>query len=68
MIKKLLNLEVNPQIIMWVNCFLTNREQRVKVNSKVSPILVTNTGAPQGCVLSPVLFTPTIVQQSIRAI
>lgn len=57
MIKKLLDLEVNPKLIIWINSFLTNRKQNVKLNATVSPILSINTGAPQGCVLSPVLFT-----------
>ena len=36
--------------------FLTTRQQRVCVGNVSSSILETNTGAPQGCVMSPVLF------------
>merc|ERR1712121_268435 len=45
-------------IIHWINMFLTNRTPIVQLNKKVFSYLVTtNIGAPQGSVLSPVLFT-----------
>ena len=37
--------------------FLTNRSQYVKFNNVESTKIHTNTGAPQGCVIYPVLFT-----------
>ena len=37
--------------------FLTSRPQRVRIGSHTSSTLALNTGAPQGCVLSPLLFT-----------
>ena len=37
--------------------FLSNRPQCVRVGDIKSPVLVSNTGAPQGCVLSPFLYT-----------
>ena len=57
LLKKLLDMGVNCNILLWIEKFLTFRPQFVKVNSAHSSILYTNTGAPQGCVLSPVLFT-----------
>ena len=57
LVSKLLNMTVNPKIIDWIFSFLTNRPQRVLIGQAVSDVLVTNTGAPQGCVLSPALFT-----------
>ena len=36
---------------------MTDRPQQVRIGNTLSEVLVTNTGAPQGCVLSPVLFT-----------
>ena len=60
MVRKLLRMEVNPTLIQWVYSFLTNRPQRVKITSPqevCSGVIKTNTGAPQGCVLSPALFT-----------
>ena len=53
MIKKLQNLHVPLSMTRWIFDFLSNRPQRVRVADQLSPVLVTNTGAPQGCVLSP---------------
>jgi hypothetical protein len=57
LMQKLINMDVNPSLILWIEQFLTSRSQYVKFNGTNSDILVTNTGAPQGCVLSPLLFT-----------
>ena len=57
LVNKLLDMTVNPEIIKWIYSFLTDRPQQVTVGQAVSDVLVTNTGAPQGCVLSPALFT-----------
>ena len=57
MMQKLVNMNVNAKLILWVNEFLTNRPQYVKLMNTMSDTIVTNTGAPQGCVLSPILFT-----------
>ena len=43
--------------IAWVLEFLSNRPQYVFLNENSSNVLVTNTCTPQGCVISPVLFT-----------
>jgi len=55
--QKLINMNVHPSLILWINDFLTSRPQYVKYRDIKSDTLVTNTGAPQGCVLSPMLFT-----------
>ena len=57
MMQKLINMNVNPKLILWINEFLTDRPQYVKLLEAKSGTLITNTGAPQGCVLSPLLFT-----------
>jgi len=57
MMQKLNLMNVNPYIILWINEFLTSRLQYVRYLGTQSEIIVTNTGAPQGCVLSPLLFT-----------
>ena len=57
MMQKLINMNVNPSLILWIESFLTDRPQYVKFNDVKSDVVITNTGAPQGCVLSPVLFT-----------
>ena len=59
MIDKLQKLEVPAALVHWVFNFLSNRPQCVRVGDIKSPVLVSNTGAPQGCVLSP-FFTPCI--------
>jgi len=57
MTKKLMNMEINPYITLWILSFLTDRKQRVRFKNILSTPITTNTGAPQGCVLSPILFT-----------
>jgi hypothetical protein len=57
MVRKLMKMNFNPHSILWIYDFLTNRRQCVRYKSTMSSFITTNTGAPQGCVLSPVLFT-----------
>ena len=54
---RLLDLDVSPSIVLWVRAFLRDRPQTVCENSVKSNELILNTGAPQGCVLSPILFS-----------
>lgn len=56
MINKLSSHNVPEYLQLWTLDFLTHRSQYVCTSSEVSNSLVLNTGAPQGCVLSPVLF------------
>ena len=57
MIDKLQKLEVPAALVHWVFNFLSNHPQCVRVGDIKSPVLVSNTGAPQGCVLSSFLYT-----------
>ena len=57
MIEKLANLNVSTNIQAWILNFLSRRPQFVKLNCTTSSIREVSTGAPQGCVLSPVLYT-----------
>ena len=57
LIDKLKILSVHPTLIAIIQAFLTNRTQVVSVNGCQSSRSITNTGSPQGCVLSPLLFT-----------
>ncbi|KAK7883919.1 hypothetical protein WMY93_027042 [Mugilogobius chulae] len=41
----------------WIVDFLSNRPQSVRVGKNISSTLVVNTRVPQGCVLSPLLYT-----------
>ncbi|KAM3842547.1 uncharacterized protein ACN63O_022346, partial [Diretmus argenteus] len=42
---------------MWIKSFLSGRCQRVRVGDHTSTALSLSTGSPQGCVLSPLLYT-----------
>ncbi len=57
MCNKLLDMNINPCICHWIHSFLWNRQQRVKINNNISSPLFLSTGAPQGCVLLPWLFS-----------
>ncbi|KAK3530554.1 hypothetical protein QTP86_027916 [Hemibagrus guttatus] len=54
---KLNNLGLTTTLCSWILDFLTNRPQNVRVRNHTSATITLNTGAPQGCVLSPALFT-----------
>ena len=56
MIGKLLSMNCHPQIVQFVHNFLLNRTQYVRMGDFKSQISTISTGAPQGCVLSPILF------------
>lgn len=43
----------------WILDFLTSRPKRVGIGSRTS-----SAGAPQGCVFSPLLFTPSSADES----
>ena len=57
LMKKLIEMNVNSNIILWIHSFLTERVQYVNFNGTKSGVIIINTGAPQGCVLSAFLFT-----------
>ncbi|KAK3541680.1 hypothetical protein QTP86_000571 [Hemibagrus guttatus] len=54
---KLTQLSVPSSICQWITSFLTDRHQLVKLGKFTSNSRATSTGAPQGCVLSPLLFS-----------
>ena len=58
LLNKLFLLNLQPAICHWVLNLLLHWLQSVKVNNSLSKPLVLNTGVPQGCMLSPFLFTP----------
>ena len=57
LLKRLIDLGVNSNLVLFINNFLENRPQRVLADGKFSDEIVISTGAPQGCVLSPTLFS-----------
>ena len=54
---KLTALGLEKSICCWILDFLTNRPQAVRIGRHLSSTLVLSTGAPQGCVLSPLLYS-----------
>ncbi len=54
---KLSDLGLNISLCDWIQDFLTARPQVVKVGQFTSNSITLNIGAPQGCVLSPLLYS-----------
>ncbi len=54
---KLTDLGLNTSLCDWIQDFLTARPQVVKVGQFTSNSITLNIGAPQGCVLSPLLYS-----------
>ena len=57
LVSKLVDLELNISLCKWIFDFLTGRPQVVRIGDRTSATVITNTGTPQGCVLSPLLFS-----------
>ncbi|KAK3521675.1 hypothetical protein QTP70_015591 [Hemibagrus guttatus] len=55
--EKLSLLGINTSLCNWILDFLTGRPQSVRIGNSTCSATTLNTGAPQGCVLSPLLFT-----------
>ncbi len=54
---KLTQLSVPTSICQWITSFLTDRQQLVRLGKFSSNTCTISTGAPQGCVRSPLLFS-----------
>ncbi|KAK0145613.1 putative RNA-directed DNA polymerase from transposon BS [Merluccius polli] len=57
LVAKLAGLRLPSSTCSWILNFLTERPQVVRVGNRVSTALTISTGTPQGCCLSPRLFT-----------
>uniref|UniRef100_A0A669EHA4 Reverse transcriptase domain-containing protein n=1 Tax=Oreochromis niloticus TaxID=8128 RepID=A0A669EHA4_ORENI len=57
LINKLVNLGLPPLTCAWIKDFLTNRPQTVRLGPHLSSTRTLSTGSPQGCVLSPLLYS-----------
>lgn len=54
---KLSTLGLHPTLCDWLLDFLTGRPQSVRIGNRTSARIITNICTPQGCVLSPILYT-----------
>ncbi len=54
---KLSDLGLNTSLCDWIQDFLTGRPQVVRMGQFTSNSITLNVGAPQGCVLSPLLYS-----------
>ena len=54
---KLEGLGLNANLCSWILNFLSERRQVVRMGETTSTPLTLSTGAPQGCVLSPLLYS-----------
>ncbi len=54
---KLTGLGLNSSLCDWIQDFLTGRPQVLKVGQLTSNSITMNVAAPQGCVLSPLLYS-----------
>ncbi len=57
LVAKLKTLGLNRSLCSWILDFLTGRSQVVRMDNNTSSPLTLNTGAPQGCILSPLLYS-----------
>ncbi|KAK3562918.1 hypothetical protein QTP86_011094 [Hemibagrus guttatus] len=55
--EKLSLLGINTSLCNWILDFLIGRPQSVRIGNSISSATTLNTGARQGCVFSPLLFT-----------
>uniref|UniRef100_A0A8C7YDV2 Reverse transcriptase domain-containing protein n=1 Tax=Oryzias sinensis TaxID=183150 RepID=A0A8C7YDV2_9TELE len=57
LVSKLEALGLPTSTCLWILGFLTARPQRVRIGSHMLTAITLSTGSPQGCVLSPLLYT-----------
>ena len=57
LITKLWTLGLNTSLCNWILDFQTGHPQVVRVGNNTSATLILNTGAPQGCMLNPLLYS-----------
>ena len=56
LLKKMYAYSVRGKLLMWINSYLSNRQQTVVINGEHSKPAKVVSGVPQGTVLGPVMF------------
>ena len=56
LLKKLECVGITGRLLQWIESFLTNRKQQVRIGNVLSPKEWVRSGVPQGSVLGPLLF------------
>ena len=56
LMRTLLNMEVDPTLIIWIEAALLKRKVALRLGTWASDVIEITPGLPQGSALSPVLF------------